>query len=421
VSDSAVGLDRFRGPEYRRLLAAARRSMERTGGSLAGRISVANPDDSERRAVIGITGIHQPASTKRLTVALADIDAAVSATTGIGLAAALAAIGPPLRDRPAETASLAAARAGVLTAVEASPLAQTEPWYREWLADLGGDGTITRLVNADAGHVIADAVRVLEYLAGRTGDATPIERPALAAVVTGDTKALNPGTTLATLVLRALALRTGLPRPASVAARRELWDACDVIVDDLASRVLVLNVAADGDGLGEWLASAARHGTPFQITLHQLATHRIGLGHRRLFGCENPAVLRRACTELGPDCPPLLCAEGWPSSAFHRLVKIAAAGGGELHYHGDFDWPGIAIIASVVSRHKALAWRMTSSDYLAGAQAHGGGFPLTGRPRPTPWDPGLAETMRVTGQAVYEEVVADRLLADLGQAARRPD
>jgi len=61
-------VDRYRDPEYRRLLAAARRSLERTGGGLAARISVAEPDDAERKAITGITGVHQPAGTKRLTV-----------------------------------------------------------------------------------------------------------------------------------------------------------------------------------------------------------------------------------------------------------------------------------------------------------------------------------------------------------------
>jgi hypothetical protein len=49
----------------------ARRSLERTGGMLTGRISVANPDDAERKAIIEITRVHQPAGTKRLRVSLA--------------------------------------------------------------------------------------------------------------------------------------------------------------------------------------------------------------------------------------------------------------------------------------------------------------------------------------------------------------
>jgi hypothetical protein len=75
----AVAVERYLGPEYRRLLAAARRSLERTGGVLTGRISVADPDDAERKAIIGITGVHQSAGTKRLTVSLEALIGAVLA------------------------------------------------------------------------------------------------------------------------------------------------------------------------------------------------------------------------------------------------------------------------------------------------------------------------------------------------------
>jgi uncharacterized protein (TIGR02679 family) len=408
-----LGVDRYRGPEYRRLLAAARKSLERTGGALAGRISVAEPDDAERKAIIGITGVHQPAGTKRLTIPLADLDAAVRRATGLGLEAALAALGGTLRDRPAETASLAAARAALIATAEASSLNESCPWYRTWLADQRRDGTFTRLANQGGAVVLGQAVRVLEFLETRPASAAPIALPALAAHITGDTKSLNHGTTLTTLILRALALRANVGRPASAAERRELWDLSGVIVDDLASRVLVLNVPAEGSGLAEWLTDAARYGTPFQVTLHQLATHPIRLGHPRIFVCENPAVLRRACEELGPACPPVLCTEGQPSTAFHRLARIATQAGGQLWYHGDFDWPGVAIAADVIDRHGARAWRMNARDYLAGAGADGPCVALAGDPVATPWDPGLREAMRETERAVYEESVCDQLLADL--------
>src|ERR1019366_2019513 len=246
------GVDRYRGPEYRRLLAAARKSLERTGGDLAGRISVAEPDDTERKAIIGITGIHQPAGTKRLTVPLADLDAAVRRASGLGLEATLAALGGTLRNRPAQIASLAAARAALIATAEASSLNESCQWYRTWLADKRRDGTVTRLANqGDApvlgSTVLGHAIRVLEYLEVRPATSAPIALPALAAQITGDTKALDHGTTLATLILRALALRASVSRPASAAERRELWDLSGVIVDDLASRVLVLNVTAEGD------------------------------------------------------------------------------------------------------------------------------------------------------------------------------
>jgi Protein of unknown function C-terminus (DUF2399)/Protein of unknown function N-terminus (DUF3323) len=455
---AGVGVERYRGPEYRRLLAAARRSLERTGGVLDGRISVADPDDAERKAIIGITGVHQSAGTKRLTVLLEALDAAVSRGTGYGLVPLLTELGGPLRNRPAAAASLATSRAELVALAEASPLCLSYDWYRQWLGELRQDGTLTRLATQGDAGLLGQAVRVLEFLDGRpvggglagaapagagpagagpaaagpagagpagTGSAGagpagtgpagagPIALPALAAQITGDTKALNHGTGLSTLVLRALALQAGVARPGSAAERRDLWDRAGVLVDDLASRVLVLNLPAEGDGLGEWLAGAARHGTPFQITLHQLAAHPIQVACLRIFVCENPAVLRRACAELGAACPPLVCTEGRPSTAFHRLIAVAIDAGAELWYHGDFDWPGVAIAADLVARYRARPWRMDARDYEAAVKANGVGVDLSGEPGPTPWDPALREAMSLGGHAVYEETVADQLLADL--------
>jgi uncharacterized protein (TIGR02679 family) len=174
-----------------------------------------------------------------------------------------------------------------------------------------------------------------------------------------------------------------------------------VVVDDLSSRVLVLNVAAEGAGLGTWLTGAAQYGTPFQVTLHQLTVHPVHVACPRIYVCENPAILRRACAELGPACPPVVCTEGRPSTAFHRLLSLAvSAGGAELRYHGDFDWPGVAIAADVMARYAGLPWRMGASDYQQGGVS---GVLLTGDPVETPWEPELREAMRSDGHAVYEE------------------
>jgi hypothetical protein len=158
---------------------------------------------------------------------------------------------------------------------EASPLYLSWDWYQQWLGELRRDGTLTRLATQGDVGLLAQGVHVLEFLEGRPAGAGPIALPALAAQITADTKALNHGTGLATLVLRALALQAGVARPGSAAQRRELWDRAGVLVDDLASRVLVLNLPAKGEGLGEWLTGAARYGTPFQVTLQQLAAHPV--------------------------------------------------------------------------------------------------------------------------------------------------
>jgi len=408
--------NRYDGPEFRRLLERARRSLERTGGDLSGSVSLSHPDDAERKAIIGITGQYRDMRTDRIAVRLADLDHAVRETTGRGLPELLAERGGSLRNRPAERSALAGARDAVIREAEASPLHLSCAWYRDWLAEIGRDGTLTKLINQGEQARLGQAVRVLEYLVRRQD--APVLLPALAADVTGDTKALNHGTLLSTLVLRALAIKTGTGRPGTAGERRDLWEASDVVIDDLASRVLVLNLPAEGAGLAEWLAGAARHGVPFYVTLHQLMTLPLMIRGAVVHVCENPAVLRHAAAELGAGSAPLLCTEGRPSAAFHQLAGAVISGGGELRYHGDFDWPGLAIASAVIRRHGAKPWRMNAGDYLAGVRVLAEHVLLSGTPQPTPWDPELSKAMIATGRVLFEESVADDLIGDLSGQGR---
>ena len=118
-------------------------------------------------------------------------------------------IGPPLKDRPADRRRLADGREAAVRSAENSSLNDRD-WYRAWLTEISADGTLTRLVNAAEAERIGQAVRVLEAVERRT---EPVQLAELAAATTGDTKALNHGTTLATLVLRALAIRAGVGKP----------------------------------------------------------------------------------------------------------------------------------------------------------------------------------------------------------------
>lgn len=100
----------------------------------------------------------------------------------------------------------------------------------------------------------------------------------------------------------------------------------------------------------------------------QRVAHPVVITVAEAFVCENPAVLRRAAQQLGRDCPPMLCTEGRPSTAFHRLAEVVTGGGGQLRYHGDFDWDGIDIAAGVMARHGAAPWLMSAAEYLAVAR-----------------------------------------------------
>lgn len=312
VTRAQGSMDRFRRPEYRRLLTAARRSLDHTGGDLSRSVTVASPSEAERKAIISVTGHYRPPAAGRVAVRLADLDEATREATGLAL--------PDL-----------------LARLDAPPLGNS------------GDSPVT--------HAQA-------------------------------------------------------PRPPSAADGRLLGDPADVLADDdLASRVLVLNLAAEGAGLGEWLTGAARFGTPCYVTLHQLTAHPLRIRPGTVFACQHRAVLRRAAADLAAASAPVLCAEGRPSIAFWRLAEAIADGGGELQYHSDFDWAPIAVAGRLIDRYQGRPWRMSAADYLAGAGA--ARLALTGAPQPTPWDPGLAVAMRQAGLVVPEESVADQLIGDL--------
>lgn len=85
-----------------------------------------------------------------------------------------------------------------------------------------------------------------------------------------------------------------------------------------------------------------------------------------------------------------------------------------MRYHGDFDWPGVAIAARIY-RAGAAPWRMGEGDYRRAVKAlpEGSALPLSGRRSATEWDLGLALAMTELGVAVHEESLLDALLSDL--------
>lgn len=183
-----------------------------------------------------------------------------------------------------------------------------------------------------------------------------------------------------------------------------------MVVDDLASQVLVLNLpTSDPHLIADWLRDAAGFGIPFRLTLHQLSTDSLTVAAPDIYVCETPAVLRAAAAELGESSAPLICTEGQPSAACHKLLTAAR---GTIHWRGDFDWTGLRTTATALDRYDATPWRMTTSDYLT-ALATGDSEPLKGAATASPWEPELAEQMSAQGRAVMEERLIPVLLTDL--------
>ena len=106
---------------------------------------------------------------------------------------------------------------------------------------------------------------------------------------------------------------------------------------------------------------------------------------------------------------PLICVNGQfatPALILLRQLRDAKA---RLHYHGDFDLPGLQIARRVMAESSANPWRFGAADYLSAPK----GDAFVGEVPATPWDRGLREVMRAEARIVHEEVVFEKLVADL--------
>src|ERR1700728_1922663 len=351
-------------PELGWLIDRIRIRLER-GEPVDGTVTLVGATAEQRRAAARLLG-HGIGRGTSLSVPLPDVDAALRrAGISSGLRSAVESLTGPVRDRAAERSAEIRQFQDVLDGARRSPLA-AEPWHLAWLEGITRDGTLTRLVRQRQGHLLAQATAVLERLPAGP-DESAVLLPALAEAVTGDPKALD-GTGLSALVLRALALRD----PAGTGAERALWATAGVVTDDLASQVLVLNVRAVGDGLGDWLTAAA---------------------------------------QLGADSAALVCTEGESSVACYRLLRSALSTGTRIHWHSNFDWPGLRSTAAAIRRLAAAPWLMGADDYRAALPASTES--VRGQPAESPWDPRLAELMHASGRAVTEDRQLTALLADL--------
>ncbi|ROR37723.1 TIGR02679 family protein [Kitasatospora cineracea] len=402
-------------PELAWLLDRARRRLE-DGHTLDGTVTLAGASEPQRAAVARLLG--RPARPGRsLSVSLAAVDAVLrdSGASPDGLAAAVTALTGPVVDRRAEQAASAAAWQRALAEFD-RPAVTGHPELAAWRAGLSATGLLKRLSGGDpatARRLAADTVRVLARL-----PAEGLTLPVLAARSLGDAHALDHGRPLSALALSAVrALSPGADFPNGAEGRRAAWASAGVALDELSSRVLVLNLPALPTGpAGRLLAAAREDGEPCLLTLRQLTRYSpaFDFDGRAVHICENPAILAAAADTYGPDCPPMVCVEGTPSVAARVLLTALAAAGSPLAYHGDFDWGGVRIATAVLRLPGATPWRYDTPSYLA-AVRDGHGTPLTtGSPAPTPWDPALSPALAEHALRVEEERLLDLLLADLG-------
>lgn len=389
------------------LVTRVRRRMER-GQPLDTSVTLAAATGAQRAAVQRLLG-RPPRPGSTLSVSLPAVDAIVrrSGACADGLAAAVVALTGDVVDRGAVAEERERAWRAAFAPVE--DVVAERPELADWLDGIRRTGLVRRLAGTPEAAVplLADLTAVLRQL-----PAAGEPRASFAARVCRGAHALDDDRALATLALGAARALSGIADGSGAQWRREVWASVGVLCDDVSSTVLTLGLSGDTtSATGRALAALREAGQPAVLTLRQLVRDPPALSARRVFVCENPAVVSAAADRLGAHCAPLVCTGGQPGVAAVHLLRELTDTAAELHYHGDFDWGGVRIANTVFARLPAKPWRFETADYRAVADR---GHPLSGTPVAARWDRDLATAMCAAQVAVEEEHVLDDLLADLG-------
>lgn len=400
-------------PHLQRLWATVRARFEAAGLDVGGHTVVSLRSREERHAAGALLGRSITRSRVRIDLAELDHRLRTRSESG-GLADVLPQVtGGPLLDRPAQRAAAKASREEPLALARELV---TAPWAGDWVEGLRATGLLTG--HHEALTIVRHAAAVLDELTGGE-PGRPRSRVQLAAQATGDAHGLDEDRLLTRVVLRGLAAAAGRPAPADSAAARALWDAYAVHPDLVSRTCLALGIRPGGVGGLSWrLQIAADEGEPVHLTardVQRLAGLEVGT-RRVVLVCENPRVLE-AVSEVDGSVPPVVCTAGEPNTAVTGLLDVLAAAGVSLHYHGDFDWPGIAIANRIVQRHKATIWRMGSGDYETHVRPDAPA--LRGRVVEPEWDRELGAVMRHHGRVLHEETMLPALLDALPELAGR--
>ncbi|MFB7560466.1 TIGR02679 family protein [Streptomyces brevispora] len=414
-------------PSLIALWAEARKRLERNRLSPTGTVQ-AQLDAEGVKRLGGLLGTRLEPGLRRIQLGALDAALRTSAAQ-CGLVSVVAELtGRPLQDRTSAKEAQQTAWTALWQQLDGdltgAGLAQAG-WIADWLGELRSTGILTRAGIEAASTALSGAVRTIATLTN-----TPLHAPVgtgaeavkqwelseLAAHTTGDAHGLDEGRLTGILVLKAIAAACSLPSPDSAASRRLLWERVGVSTDSLSGTIMVWRLAPPGPHPWAQMMRTRRDlALVTHLTLQELRTvpdAALTVPGTTVHFCENPQILQAAARYGLPGI--LVCGSGNPSAAGWELLRRLIADGADVIYHGDFDWPGVAIAARVI-RLGAHPWRMHATDYLnALAELPADRLiPLAGAPAPTPWDPSLKATMAQRGLAVHEEAQLDHLLRDL--------
>ena len=278
---------------------------------------------AERDALADLLGM-AALPTEICNVRVDQLDSALAEAVGMTARQVVERLVGPIENRSAARAEEADRRRELWHWLDTHPVVRAQPALREWTRIMRRAGIVGGSVDKTR-DLLADALAVLRAIPA-PGTALPV----FAEQTVRDPHALDNGTRLQAIVIRALAVIHDCDMPGDAVGVRGFWDMAGVADDELSSTVLTagLRVAEPGSVLDAVLGACVAAGSAASLTLQQVrSAQQLGAVPEVVRVVENPSVLATALRRFGPVCSPIVCTAGWPSSAGIRLLDLLAAAG----------------------------------------------------------------------------------------------
>lgn len=294
-----------------------------------------------------------------------------------------------------------------------------------WLDDLAGRGgegyQLIRKAVSNGTEAVQNALlyacRGADYL--EEHPAARIRLAVLSAHATSDPHTLDSNTLCGKLFLHFLSAQAGGVFPSGAEDRAALYYNSGILCDSISSSVTQVGVRLFSD-TGEHPAYLAfRLGNEAgTLTLTNMSgINEASSPSGRAYLVENQMVFSQLCDQAASFHSPLICTSGQPTVAAVRLLDMLAASGTELYYAGDFDGKGLTIALQLLRRYPdhLHLWHMGEADYIkcrSDREMSKDSLALLQNCTSTILAP-VAEAVRRSGRAGYQELLLHDLLADL--------
>ncbi len=401
----------------------------RTYGRVAGRITLSQTSEKERRAIRGIVGRDFPEETlsfsfaefekglQRTVYAPVDMEEVLKAYCGKSMATNQ----EKRRAKEEEKEAFFTRMTEELEETQGKE-APGSFWIRQMQSEKKfGYQIVMREYGKDpdeAAELLRNLGNALSFLrqAEETGETYPLA--VFASRISGYPHYLDRGTTAGQLLVHGICYWKNLEYPKSAYGWREFLWTVGIVPDNLSSLVHAYGLRIQTDGLWHPAYEAfCERGEPCVITMENLRdiTAAKALGNR-VYIVENEMVFSHLVKNRKREVT-LLCTSGQIRSAALRLIPFLLDSGAEIYYSGDIDPDGIGIADRLWKRFgdRIRIWRMAKEDYEASLSEEE--IRPTGRKKleaiSHPLLQKTAEAVKEIGKAGYQENLLERLQEDL--------